>query len=636
MTYPLLNEITVRAGEVPCDGVPGLVLKAVAAWQQGPLFLTQLERKLVGRFKQDVGASMAAYGEAVRKDVSAGLGNSLGEGFERFLAELDAGNFFSQLFNPFSPTTEAQTLHPDGFSLFGQDTAETGQIGTDGGSGVEVTAGGCPGVLATSFNGGFTASTRVLRNRLSAAGKVIGLATVIANSPSLLVDTLSAVVRDVHELGERLLTALATVSASIAGIQTALRDILPEHYARKHDLLEFSALLDDLVDSSGEAAATRITSGRMLELSREVRKDIERASAWICSAGGMSGFYTTQARVLEQVLLVEQQLTLVGALIPQLTLRLTRLSESLTGLKTSPMTSAPTVCYSNVFSTINCHARRIRGEVRVFNQQKTQDFMMRRLQWCVTLRGLRLLTEKFSVDRFTATLTETVSGEVGQALTEVTETFDAAKVTLVEELTEKVNETLARYIRVVRAKLRSNVSVTAEESAAAKAVSELAASITGLTTMLTRVIKVPAVAGAIERGSAFIGAMATTPVLRPLVTTLRTGDLARLGDTDALNDSLSGLLAKLLARARECCDASGATDPQSRAGADQLTDMQRAARQDDRREAFDTMFFVDVGNNAGVASGFELRRIKSEVRQLTRLMGLPCLGGVKIPTPPML
>jgi len=652
MALPLLNEVSdIVIDDIPCDGVPGMVMKAVAAWQQGPLFLTQLEQQLVSKFKNDVGPAFAGYGKAVQKEVQQALDDLMGvDSFQRFLAEFSKNNFFDKLFDPFAPILDAQPLHQDSFSLFGANTASTGEISADSsGSGAEVSPDQCSGVVSTGLASGPVTTTadsrakmRDFRRKMSAAGKVMGMAATLAATPELMVDTLVVTANDVLQFFTQASVSVKSLRGSADKIYTALKGIRTEDYARKHDLTAFAILMDQLIAASSDASTAlrnRAPAARLEELDEAVDAAIAKASNWICAAGGLDAFYQAQSVTLGQILLIEQQTLMLEALAGRCTVRLSNMVKSINGLTTSAAGLAPTVYYENIFTTISCQAKRIRNELSTFNQQKTQDFFMRRMQWCVALQSMRLMVEKFSVKQYKTRVQQALAAPAGSAMAGFTLQIDTADLEALEAAVEQVIDATRTFNRIARTKLRADISMTVVDGAHTALGTALDAYETAqrvFTDKLSAVFGVTDVAAAQTAGKAFMVALAAVPVLLPLIDAMRSGDYSKLMSTDALSDSLSGVLAKLLAKAQECCDNSGATDGRSRTGSRRLNDMQRQSADDDRRTALDTLFFEDVGSASGINAKLDLRRIKAEVRDITQLMRIPCLGGVSVPLPPVL
>lgn len=649
---PAPNDITnIIVDEVSCDGITGTILQAVAALKQGQLAVAQVRQQFASRFRATVGGDFSQFAEEAKQQVLAELdkqrGSSDENGFMRYLSGGDANGLFDNLSDPLAPVTDVQPSHVDNFSLFGDDVYGGTDVGTSQGSGAEVNPNLCDGVMSTALNAAPTvrldANTAAIQSRLRSAGKVASFANTLVQDPTRLVDSLLVTLEDINKFLTQSATASDSMLKLVSRVSQTVRQLTEDDYSRTQDLAAFNNLLSQATSTAkraSDAVAAGDSAATVKSLDAELITAIERAAGWINISSGAERLIAIQSGTLGDVMLLTQQLNLMQSMVGRATPRISNVIGALaklTGDTGSSSGSTPAAYYANVFTSIYCRLRKIQDELSTINQQKTQQFFVKRLQWSANLQTMRLVAQRFSITEYTQKLTVAVSeSAAGKAVAKFSLAVNTDKIVELEDALANVMLAVESFVRVARSRLRTVVSdstiIAAEErvNRAAKTyraaqddvASALSTALTGNET-------------ARKSAEAFLVASAAVAALAPIVVAIRDGDFQKAFSKDAVNDALDNLVARLLAKATDCCSASGKQDSVSIAGLARLTELQKRASDDSRLRELDAVVGSDLGSRASLSAKLDVRRIKQYIREMTQLMKIPCLGGVA-DLPPML
>jgi len=627
---PDLTDVTsLVLDELSCEGIAGNVLQVIGLLTQFEDLTKRFEGRAIQELREDVASDWQDFVVSVRDQLTSAWDGALSE-FESWISAWERNNIMDGLMQPFGPAQFLDPVNETGFALFDYRSTSAGQFSGGGAKNDVLPGTGCPAGMGFSLDQSFTTSfSTAIQENVAAAGELASFGAHLAQNPAVFMDAAISLASQLNTLISENAQVFESMEQTAIAIEATLRDLVPEDYNNRVDLVEFGRLLDTAIREI-RTVEQRFTTGSIS--TGDARTAVSQATNWICRRDAMQTRFLATDKASALLAMLQTQVNLFDGSVK----RVSRLTSNLSGFQTNLVASArfqPT--YHNFFTKVRCGLERIASEVATVSTQNSVRFQTKRLEWCSAMTAYRTLLEFNHPENFATKLNAELETLPALTLKDVSVDLNVLRGDIAEQAL-LVLEAADRFLRVARIKMQQFIDqeiLVEALRALGDRIQEYKALSEQMQAELAKLLGMDGSDAARERFDLMFKAASTVQTIAPLVRSLADGELQAMFTMDGLNSRLEDIVFQVLSKARQCCEEVGATDPQSLEGIQQLR-VAEAAAVDSRRAAdFDAHFGTStVVSNGSMRLLIDIRALKQRYEQFRRLVDIPCLG-TAVPPP---
>jgi len=628
----LLASIGVKTIEdLTCGAITTQTLNIIAAISQQELNKTKKQQKLSKEFMTSAeDETQEDLGKEFKEGVSEAFTEAFGEeGFDAWLGNQFQQSFLDGMDSPLSPQGSTQLVNSDQFSPFSATDLQGNTPVSDTGSRQDWSQNSCDASSGTGLSTTFTRTLGAALKLTNTAGQLAGFTKHIADNPDQLLFGFLTAAETMLELMNTNNTLITNILANAATIRDGVVELDEEDYTNEEELSSFGNLVEQALSATKLAEAAVTGQGEVnAELATAAEKAVEDAAAWACTLR-LGPVYDFSLKTVGLIQLMEQQVNLYdegNAKFFQLN------TNFQTGFDTLETNARLDPFYVNVFTRVRCQLDAIRLEISRMIGTQNIALATRQSEWCVALKAMQILMSRYSPQRWMTDVSASFDAPVGVAIKGMQTSFDELNDLGLDTNGTQFVLSARRFIELARFATRRYTTAATINAAYADLKAEYDRVLEiqrEFQNALDKFLADNNVAPVSKEAKRVLGIFAEVKVLVPVIVALAEADYETMFSADTLNGSLERLRAAAIAKAAECCREAveGVPDAQSSAGLRALDEKAQKARDEERRDSFDSYFQDDVSRNAPADLGLFIRKIKSEIREFDRLMQIPCLGG---------